>query len=282
MSELVPTTVAGAGGLRALRSDPAHALVGLDFDGTLAPIVDDPSRAAPEPGARAAIAALADRVAAVAIVTGRPAATAVELFGLDRGDPTPVEVFGHYGLERWTPSAGLTRRADIEASDVAGARAELPGLLSSLGAPSGTAIEDKGESVAVHVRRTADPQAALDLLRAPLAALAAEHGLRVEPGRMVVELRPHGVDKGLAIEALAGELGATAVCYAGDDLGDLAAFDAVDRMRSRGIAGITICVGSTIGPDAVAELAARADLVLAGPADLVAWVSSLAASLADR
>src|SRR6185437_7385351 len=98
-----------------------HALVGLDFDGTLAPIVDDPARAAPAAGARDAIARLAARVGTVAIVTGRPAATAVEMLGLDRGVPLPVEVLGHYGLERWTPSGGITRKQDVEETDVPGA-----------------------------------------------------------------------------------------------------------------------------------------------------------------
>jgi len=282
MSQPVPTTAAGADGLRALRSDPAHAAVGLDFDGTLAPIVDDPARAAPAAGARDAIARLAARVGVVAIVTGRPAAAAVELLGLDRGAPLPVEVLGHYGLERWTPSGGITRKQDVEEADVAGARSELPGLLLRVGSPPGTAIEDKGESVAVHVRRAADPQAALDLLREPLTALATDHGLRIEPGRFVFELRPVGVDKGLALEGLAAELGATVVCYAGDDLGDLAAFDAVDRLRARGVAGFTICVVSNTGSDSVPQLAARADLVVESPRALVDLLDQFSDSLERR
>ncbi|MGH8891058.1 MAG: trehalose-phosphatase [Acidothermaceae bacterium] len=281
MSEPVATTAAGAEGLRALLAAPEHALVGLDFDGTLAPIVDDPARAAPASGAREAIAKLVTRVGHVVIVTGRPAATAAEMLGLGRGAPS-VEVLGHYGLERWTSSSGTIRRQDVEEGDVAGARSELPGLLSRAGAPAGTAIEDKGESVAVHVRRTADPVGALELLCAPLAALATDHGLRLEPGRMVLELRPIGIDKGLAIERLAAELEATVVCYAGDDLGDLAAFDAVDRLRAQGVAGFTMCVGSPVGPDAVPALAARADFVVESPVALVESLNWLSASLASE
>jgi trehalose 6-phosphate phosphatase len=109
------------------------------------------------------------------------------------------------------------------------------------------------------------------LLSQPLAALADEHRMRLEPGRLVLELRPTGVDKGVALASIARAADARAVCYVGDDLGDLAAFDALDRLRSEGRATLAICSGSA----EVTELAARADLVVDGPAGVVSWIKDL-------
>jgi trehalose 6-phosphate phosphatase len=267
-----PTTSSGRAALRLLVAEPARALIGLDFDGTLSPIVENPDEARPAPGAVAAVRRLAATVGAVAIVTGRPAPVAVGLLGLGADDPDNLLVLGHYGLQRWTSRGGVRVSATFDAAAVAAVRDRLPSLLRDVGAPAGVAIEDKGESVAVHVRRTASPDDAFTLLRGPLASLASSHGLRLEPGRMVLELRPAGVDKGIAVEALVGEVGATVACYAGDDLGDLAAYDALDRLGERGVSTLKICSGF----DEVPQLQERADLVLDGPAELVGFLDGLA------
>src|SRR5215831_12525338 len=102
-----PVTPAGAAGLAAILADPRRALLAFDFDGVLAPIVPDPEQARPHPRMLPALARLAPHVGAVAVVTGRPAAVAVEYggfaaaAGLDR-----LVVFGHYGRERWRASTG--------------------------------------------------------------------------------------------------------------------------------------------------------------------------------
>lgn len=271
-----PTTDAGAAGLTALLADPRRALLALDFDGTLAPIVEDPAAARPLPAVRPALAALAGRLGTLAIVTGRPAAAAVELGGFGgSGGPDGLVILGHYGLERWDAGEGRVRSGAV-APGVAEARAELPAVLADAAAPEGTWVEDKGSSFAVHTRRTADPPAALAALDAPLRELAARHGLHPEPGRLVLELRPPGIDKGRALEELVAERDPpSAVAYAGDDLGDLAAYDAVDRLRARGVPGLTICAGSA----EVAALRDRADLVVDGPAGVVGLLEELAAAL---
>ncbi|MEU3015952.1 trehalose-phosphatase [Nocardiopsis sp. NPDC007018] len=261
-----PTTESGRAALDALVRAPSRALAAFDFDGTLAPIVADPRDSAPQPGIVAALTALASRLGTVAVVTGRPAATAVRLGGLD--EVPGIVVLGHYGAERW--SDGRVLAADPPPG-VALVRAELPSLVESSGAPEGTWIEDKGRSLAVHTRRAADPDAALDLLAAPLAALAERAGLRVEPGRRVIELRPQGVDKGGALTSLVEERAARSVLYAGDDLGDLPAFAAVADLRARGVPGLTVCSSS----DEVTEVADRADLVVEGPEGLVALLDHL-------
>ncbi|MFJ6667865.1 MULTISPECIES: trehalose-phosphatase [unclassified Streptomyces] len=270
-----PATQAGRDGLAALLENPTAAVIGLDFDGTLAPIVDDPEQARAHPAAVAALTALAPRVAHVAVITGRPAGVAVRYGGF-AGVPglDHLTVLGHYGAERWDATTG-TVTAPAPHPGVAAVRAELPGLLDRVGAWRGTWIEEKGRAVAVHTRRAQDPQAAYEALRAPLTDLATRHGLIVEPGRMVLELRPPGMDKGVALGAYLRETGAGSVLYAGDDLGDLPAYAAVDKLRAEGTPGLLVCSGST----EVTELAERADLVVDGPEGVVGLLTALAAQL---
>jgi trehalose 6-phosphate phosphatase len=267
-------TAEGAAGLAAIVAEPARAVVGLDFDGTLAPIVDRPADARPADGALAALGRLSSVVGSVVLVTGRAAPDLVATAGLaGRPELGRLTVLGHYGLERWSPEGGY-RRSRLP-SGVATARRELPGVLAAVGAPDGTVIEDKDASLAVHVRGTADPQASLDLLLAPLTELAERTSLVVEPGRMVLELRPPGTDKGGALRAFVTERAARSVLYAGDDLGDLAAFDAVAELRSRGVAGVAVCASS----EEVPTVRERADIVVDGPAGVVRLLDALVATI---
>ncbi|MGW6283582.1 trehalose-phosphatase [Streptomyces sp. NPDC055107] len=270
-----PTTPAGREGLDAVLARPDRAVVALDFDGTLADIVADPEQARAHPGTVAALAALAPKVAAVAVITGRPAGVAVRYGGF-AGVPglEHLVVLGHYGAERWDAVTG-TVNAPAPHPGVAAARAELPGVLHEFDSWQGAWIEEKGQAVAVHTRRAQDPQAAFETLRGPLGELAAKHGLIVEPGRLVLELRPPGMDKGVALGMFVAELDAESVIYAGDDLGDLAAFAAVEKLRTEGpdgVPGLLVCSGSTEVP----ELAERADLSVPGPAAVVAFLAALA------
>ena len=260
-------TAEGQAGLDAIVADPAHALIASDFDGTLAPIVADPAAAVAAPGAAAALARLAACAGTVAIITGRPAAEAIELGGL--ADVAGVIVLGHYGAERWQDGK-LTAAAAPDG--VARVREALPGVLAAAGAPEGTRIEDKGTALAVHTRQTADPEAALAQLRESLAALAADAGLALEPGRFVLELRPPGSDKGTALRALVAERAARAVLFCGDDLGDLAAFAAVRALRADGVPGCMVGSLSQESP----RVAEAADLVVDGPAGVVALLRALA------
>jgi trehalose 6-phosphate phosphatase len=257
-------TTAGRNGWQALAASGRSVLIALDFDGTLAPIVIDPRAARPDPAVIAPLRRLLEDVETVVVLTGRPAGLAAQLLGADADETlSRLVVLGQYGLERWTRVGGTVSAVDDAARASVGAvRALLPDVLAGIPAPYGVLIEDKSVALAVHVRRTADPVAALELLRVPLARVADEHGLRLEPGRLVLELRPAGIDKGIALAELARASAPGAVVYVGDDLGDLAAFDAVDRLRASGVPGLLVCSGS----DEVAELAARADLVVSGPA----------------
>lgn len=265
-----PTTEPGRAGLAALLAEPRRALVGLDFDGTLAPIVPDPDSARAHPEVPAVLARLAGHGIRVAVVTGRPAETAVRYAGIEQ--VPGLVVLGHYGLERWSEGS-LDAPEDLAA--VEEVRRRIDHVLAAAGAPEGTYVEDKGAAVAVHTRRTPDPAGTVDALRDPLGALAEETGLVVEPGRYVLELRPAGGDKGGALRSLVDEAAPSAIVFVGDDLGDLAAFDAVEQLRRTGTPGLLVCSGST----EVTALADRADLVVDGPDGVVALLAELANSL---
>jgi trehalose 6-phosphate phosphatase len=260
-------TPEGAAALAAIAENPGRALIATDFDGTLAPIVSEPSAARPYPGVLPLLHRLATGVGTLAIITGRPAPAAVELGGF-AGIPGLI-VIGHYGWERWQDGE-LT--SPPPPPEVAAARARLPRVLAEAGAPDGTWVEDKGHALVVHTRRTADPEAALALLAGPLADFASQTRLDFQPGRLVIELRPPGVDKGTALTALAAERDPAAIMFAGDDLGDIPAFEAVHALRSTGRAGVAVCSAS----GEVTALADQADLVVDGPAGVTALLARLA------
>lgn len=243
----------------------AGTVVGLDFDGVLSPIVDEPSEAHIHPDAAEVLVDLAEAVRAVAVITGRPARQALALGDLDevgaeigaRGKE--LFVFGQYGNERWSS----TQRRVISPRPPHGLSSferELPGVLRRADAAAAY-IEEKGLAVAVHTRRLDDPAAARDRLIEPMRSLAERHGLVLEPGRNVIEVRSPGMTKGHAVQALVDQLDARGFLFAGDDLGDLDAFDAVDSLRRDGLATLLVCSLS----DEESALAARADVLVKGP-----------------
>lgn len=276
MDVVEPVTEVGSAALRAIVAEPRSTLVALDFDGTLAPIIDNPDQAVADPAAVAALAEVGLLVGTVAVVTGRPARTAVRLGGFaDHAGLASMVVLGQYGVERWDAATGVFDLPP-EPAAVTAAEDELPGLLASLGRAEAR-IEHKGRALGVHTRELADPGAAFDSLLEPVRQLAERHGLTLEPGRQVLEIRAPGTDKGDALRALVAQTGATAVVFAGDDLGDLPAFEAVAALRAEGVTGLLVCSASR-EEDA---LRSRADVVVDGPAGLAAWLRELAARIRD-
>jgi trehalose 6-phosphate phosphatase len=91
---------------------------------------------------------------------------------------------------------------------------------------------------------------------------------------MVIELRPQGMDKGQALRTLVQQRRPSAIMFCGDDLGDVAAFDAVRELRGESVPGLTVFSGSA----EVTALAEAADLVVDGPDGVVALLASLAAA----
>lgn len=275
------TSTAGEQKYAALVRAAADAVIGLDFDGTLSPIVDDPSLAHIHPDAGEILLDLAAQVSTIAVITGRPARQALDLGGLEEVGNAIHEagkelyVFGQYGNERWSS----TQRRVVGPRPPVGLASferELPRVLRR--ADAGQAhLEDKVLSVAIHTRRLPDSEAAFERLLPLVEDLAARHDLVVEPGRNVLEVRSAGIHKGTVVELLAEELGAGAFFFAGDDLGDLEAFEAVAQLDKEGLPTLLVCSAS----DEESALVDRADVVVHGPDGVLGLLRQLTADARD-
>jgi trehalose 6-phosphate phosphatase len=261
----------------ALVRAAAESIVGLDFDGTLAPIVEDPAEAHIHPEAGEVLTALAQQVRAVAVVTGRPARQALDLGGLEQvgnaiGDAgKELYLFGQYGNERWSS----TNRRVISPRPphgLASFTAELPRMLRRLGVEDAH-IEEKGLAVAVHTRRTVDPDAAFEALLPELREHAARHDLVVEPGKQVIEVRSAGMDKGMVVDKLVSELDAGGFVFVGDDLGDVEAFDAVTALAKDGLPTLLVCSASS----EQSVLMPLSDVIVHGPEGVLDLLRQLTA-----
>ena len=258
----------------------AHrAVVGLDFDGTLSPIVDDPEAAHIHDDASDMLLELAREVAAVAVITGRPARQVLDLGGLEevgealRSADADLYVFGQYGNERW--SSGSRRiMSPRPPRGLASFERELTGVLRRADAADAW-VEDKGLAVAVHTRRLEDSDAAFQRLLPLIRNLATSHDLITEPGRNVIEVRSSGMHKGVAVQTLVDELDAGAFLFAGDDLGDMEAFEAVAALRDGGMPTLLVCSASA----EESALVPLSDVVVKGPEGVLDLLRQLIADV---
>ena len=250
-------------------------MLAFDYDGVLSPIVGDPELAVAHPPAIAALRRVAVRVGTLAVITGRPADVVVRLgrFG-DYPELAGLVVFGHYGRERWEV-AQRRDRGPTAGPGVAAVRAEVPAVLAGLGSRARSRSRTRGaRSPCTPGALSIPPACSLcSASRSALSPIAtASSWSRVG---WSIEMRPPGFDKGSALLALVAERGGSSVAYAGDDLGDLAAFGAVDRMREAGLPGLKVCSGSAEVP----ELRPSADIVVDGPAGIADFLDRLADQL---
>lgn len=259
----------------------SEAVVALDFDGTLSPIVEDPASAVIHPDAPVALGDLAPHVRAVVVITGRPARQVVDLGHLEAlADSLPtgthLAVMGQYGQERWD-SATREFTAPEPPAGLRAFREDLPRLLREQDAGDAL-VEEKGLAVAVHTRQLPDAKEAFDRLVGSLAAAAERHDLHLEPGRLVLEVRSAGMHKGIALREALETYDGSAVMFVGDDLGDVEAFHAVAQLREDGVPSLLVC-SSSDEQEALAELA---DIVVAGPSGVVDLLEGLASAAGDR
>jgi trehalose 6-phosphate phosphatase len=273
MSLPEPLSATGSEALRAIIDFPSDSLIATDFDGTLAPIVNDPEQAYADPRAVSALGRLGKQVGAVVVITGRPARTVVRLGRFrEVAGLSSMIVLGQYGFERWNAAVDQYLLPP-EPLEIGAVRTELPEILDSLGLAD-AAVEDKGRALAVHTRSLPDPRAAFTKLAEPLAELAARHGLALEQGKNVWEIRAPGTDKGAALRVMLTR-SVRQVVFAGDDLGDLAAFRAVRELATTGVTGLLVCSASN-EEEALTELS---DVIVDGPTGLAAWLTELAEQL---
>jgi len=196
---------------------------------------------------------LAGRYRLVAIVTGRRSEEAAALL-----DAPGISILGLYGFEDAAP--------DLVAAAVPLARTAAEVVPDAW-------VEDKGASIAVHYRQAPDPRTARLELVLALQPVASQNALELVEGKMVLELVPRGRPmKGAAVERLAGEHALEAIVFAGDDLADLDAFEALDRLTGRGVAAVRVAVRGDETPSALLE---AADVTVEGPSGLVELLRSL-------
>ena len=258
-----------------LRQTPSAVVT--DIDGTVSAIAPTPAEAMVDPGAKAALALLAERLAAVAVVSGRAPQDGAAMVGL----PELIYV-GNHGLERIARGTPWTHPVAAAAQpSIAAALAEIESAARSVADVPWLLIENKGVTGTVHYRLAPDQIAAAALLE-PLARSAADrHGLRLTLGRMIFEVRPAlAVNKGTAIRELAQDLGLRGIVFFGDDVTDVDAFRALRELREAGEAA-TLRVG-VLGPDTSPAVLAEIDLSVVGVPACTATLIALAARLADE
>jgi trehalose-phosphatase len=240
-------------------------LVALDFDGTLAPLVDDPDAAAALPRALDAVRELTGRPGtSVAVVSGRPLGRLRTLLG----PVGPVALVGSHGAEVEVP-AGDAGALDAGGLDAGGLDADGKELLAGVHdavagivrAHPGTSLEEKPAAVVLHTRR-ADRATALAATAAALLGPARRDGVHTLAGKEVVELAVTDVTKGAALRRLRAGLGLDdgGVLYAGDDTTDELAFAALDD--DAGDVTVKVGAGPTGARHRVADPEALADLLV--------------------
>jgi trehalose 6-phosphate phosphatase len=248
----------------ALAADPGRSGLVLDFDGVLAPIVADPATSALPDRVTASLGRLAGRLGLVAIISGRPAAFLAERVALPG-----VPLLGSYGMEQSTDGV---RRLDPEAEKwLSQVQAAGRTLREELAGSAGIRVEEKSVSVAVHWRQAPDQSAAAEDVRRVTTRIADDLGLRLEPGKLVEELRPPiDIDKGSAISALlAAHRDLSTFAYAGDDLGDIPALRA-----ARGAGGYALVIDH--GAETNPRLLELADETFPGTEAFADWLGRLA------
>ena len=241
---------------RATADRAAETVLFFDFDGTLAPVADDPTKVQPAPKVLAAIEALAPVVRRIAIVSARP----VEFLREHFGGLTGVDLYGLYGLEH-SHSGGETV-TEPTALPFVPTMAELADLARAE-LPPQALVEYKRLSVALHWRTA--PQLA-DRVEQWGRAQADRLGLRVQIGRMVLEIKPPvDRDKGMVIDELVQSAGGA--WYFGDDVSDIKAFAALRARAAADADFLGVCV-AVANPETGAEVAEAADLTIDSPAAL--------------
>lgn len=204
--------------LRGLAADPARhpVLVALDFDGTLAPLQDDPSASRVLPDGVVALDRLMAAGVRLALVSGRGLSTLAQLAQV----PVGTVLIGSHGAERARVLPfGLDRAVAPLSSEQADLLAQASAQLSGVSrGRNGVWVEAKPTAAVVHTR-LAQPEVGEQALT-EARTVGRRLGVHVLEGKDVVELSVLDADKGEALTALRDELGVRTVLYAGDDLTD--------------------------------------------------------------
>jgi len=220
---LPPSLVAA---LEELSSRPS-VLVASDFDGVLAPFVQDPMDARPLDGTIDDLVALAGLPRThTAVVSGRDLDTLGQLTGL--ADGSPVTRIGSHGAE----SSHRAKSSPDEAEELSQEQQQLLERLTGdlhdvVEAHPGVRLEHKPAATVLHTRGQ-EGHVAEAAVRSALEVAQRHTGVTVLQGKNVVEMSVVTADKGTALKALQEKVGADAAVYFGDDVTDEHAFEVMD------------------------------------------------------
>ena len=258
MSPNVESDEIGAA-LEPLVTAPERGAVFCDLDGTLAPIVQRPEDAAVPEEAREALRRIAERYALAAVVSGRRAADAKRLVGLDE-----VAYSGNHGFELLLP--GDDEPQPYPSLD--GHEQDAPRFVDAHGSArlerAGIRVEDKGAIVALHWRG-AENEGESESLANEIANEAEWQELVVHRGRKVLEIRPNvPINKGIAVAALIPAAPVSTALYGGDDRTDVDAFVGLRTLVEDGKLESAVCV-AVFSDETPPEVTAAADIVVDGP-----------------
>ncbi len=229
----------------------------LDVDGTLIELTETPFDTRASEDLKALLKNVSERLGgAMALVSGRSIDYLDALFA-----PLRLPSAGLHGVER-RKASGALQGASFNDSLLDRARAALADLVQT---HAGTLLEDKGRTVAIHFRMA--PQFEPEL-REAVTAIAAQLGpnYHVQSGSMMLEIKPHGFNKGGAVKAFMQEppfSGRTPV-YVGDDLTDIDGFKV-----AADLGGISIAVGERV----------HGQYHLDDPAAVRAWLEGIAGQI---
>lgn len=231
--------------VRRIASRPS-LLVALDFDGTLAPTVDDPAKSRALPGAMGAIETLASAEGTVvAIVSGRHLAGLREVVEV----PSHVVLVGSHGAEALIDGEEIGPTLTEQENQLL--HAVWAAAESVAARYSGVRLERKPAGCALHTRlaSASDTEAARNETLAAVQALNGSSRVTQRDGKDILEFLVRSADKGSALQWLRERYNVTNVVFIGDDVTDEDGF----RRLVAGDVGIKVGAGDTAAQYRVAD-----------------------------
>ncbi|MCW4466511.1 trehalose-phosphatase [Glutamicibacter sp. MNS18] len=222
-------------------------VIALDFDGTMAPLVDRPEDARPLPdSAKLAIELSQQSGVVTALISGRDLQSLRAVHPL----PRPEVLIGSHGAEREVPASLRSAAQQIELTgDQSDLLREATKIMEQVSADfTGTSVEYKPASTVLHVRQ-ADEATGLQALEAAQKHLGELSGLRLLAGKAVLEASVLHATKGQALQWLREVTGASSLLFVGDDVTDEDGFRVLDSADL----GIKVGAGDTAAAHRIAS-----------------------------
>ena len=241
-----------------------------DIDGTIADIAPRPEQARVRPGAKRALEALGEQLAAVAVVTGREMKEALCMVGAEN-----IVYFATHGLERW--ENGELKVAPEAKPYLDRLRSTTAELAKRLTFP-GIVMQTKPVGLSIHYRIASDPESTRAAVLEAVESTGTGDWMLVREGRMVVELLlPVAIDKGTSLRTVVQERNLNGALVLGDDVTDVNMFKAASELQASG--GVKAVNIGVVGDETPAEVMETTEYRLAGVDEVEAFLIWLSGAL---